>query len=234
MTQEPPKKPSEREALIHLLSRVAHDLRGPAGITSGVLDELESREDDKSANAQLFAMARRGLTGVLRIAERLEMVAQLENGPPHFELVPIELGELVKAAVEGASVVQKRKAVKTSVDVPPDLRVAGDARWLRATLLEIVANGIRHAKASVRVSAASSDGRTHIVIEDDGSGFSDEALAAASDPRFSRTGQRLGLGLSLSIARDVVAAHQGTIAFARGNATSSMPGARVVLDLPSA
>ncbi|MGH7285266.1 MAG: sensor histidine kinase, partial [Polyangiaceae bacterium] len=146
---KPERSSDERAALIHLLGRISHDLRGPAGITSGVLDELE--QQGNAAQAQLFAMARRGLAGVLRIAERLEMVSQLENGSMQVEPSPVELDDLLKSAVEHASLLQKRKAVRTTIDVPPKLRATCDAHWLRATLIEIIANAIRHAKSSVRV-----------------------------------------------------------------------------------
>ncbi|MGH7283252.1 MAG: ATP-binding protein, partial [Polyangiaceae bacterium] len=69
-------------------------------------------------------------------------------------------------------------------------------------------------------------------IEDDGSGFSAEALEATGAPRFARVGQRLGLGLSLSIARDVIAAHHGALTFDRGGSNSALSGARVEVTLP--
>ena len=220
----------ERAALIYLLGRISHDLRGPAGITSGVLDELQHQDD--GSRAQLFAMARRGLAGVLRIAERLEMVSQLESGGLQLDPSPVDIPDLLKGAVDEASLLQKRKAIRTTMDVPPNLRATCDAHWLRATLVEIIANAIRHAKTSVRVSASRVDAATKILVEDDGSGFSAEALQASAEPRFSRTGQRLGLGLSLSIARDVVAAHQGTLTFERASVNGTPSGARVELTLP--
>lgn len=228
---EPDRSIDERAALIQLLGRISHDLRGPAGITSGVLDELE--QQGNPSQTQLFAMARRGLAGVLRIAERLEMVSQLESGALQLDPSPVEIAHLLKSAVDEASLLQKRKAVRTTLDVDSALRATCDAHWLRATIVEIIANAIRHAKTSVRVSAAREDARTKIVVEDDGSGFSDEALEAISAPRFSRVSQRLGLGLSLSIARDVVASHQGTLTFGRAStAGGSTRGARVEITLP--
>ncbi|MEO7110102.1 MAG: HAMP domain-containing sensor histidine kinase [Polyangiaceae bacterium] len=221
---------AEHLALMQLFSRVSHDLRGPAGITSGVLDELESREG-AAADASLFAMARRGLAGILRIAERLEMVAQLDAGPLHVERLPIDLSALVTRANDDAKVIQKRKAVTLTLDLPAEIRANVDQRWLSVTVMEVIANAIRHAKSSVRVILSEeNDGRHRIAVEDDGRGFTADALASLTEPRFSRSAARAGLGLSLSIAHDVIRAHGGEIRFLK----AAGDGARVEIEFPDA
>ena len=123
-----------------LLGRVSHDLRGPAGIVSGVLDELESRESD-GTDASLFAMARRGLGGILRIAERLEMVAQLDAGPLRVERLPIDLSALCHARWRHeAKTIQKRKSIAISLDLPANARATVDQRWFGMAVMEIIAN----------------------------------------------------------------------------------------------
>ncbi len=219
--------------LMQLLGRVSHDLRGPAGITSGVLDELESREG-ADADASLFAMARRGLAGILRIAERLEMVAQLDGGPLRIEPLPIDLSAVVTRAGDEAKMIQKRKAITVTLDVPAGVKAVGEERWLSAIVMEVIANAIRHAKTSVRVVLSSENGKHRIVVLDDGRGFTDDALASLAEPRFARTAARAGLGLSLSIAHDVVHAHGGTLRFLKANAAESAPGARVEIEFADA
>lgn len=216
---------NEHLALMQLLGRVSHDLRGPAGITSGVLDELESRET-AAADASLFAMARRGLAGILRIADRLEMVAQLDAGPLHLERLPIDLSALVTRASDDAKIIQKRKAVTVTLDLPVEIRANIDQRWFSVTVMEVIANAIRHAKSSVRVTLSEQNGKHLVVVEDDGRGFTADALASLTEPRFSRSAARAGLGLSLSIAHDAVHAHGGEIRFLKANGE----GARVEIE----
>jgi signal transduction histidine kinase len=224
MTESNPS--AEHLALMQLFARVSHDLRGPAGITSGVLEELESREG-AAADASLFAMARRGLAGILRIAERLEMVAQLDAGPLRVDRLPLDLSALVTNASDEAKVIQKRKAITVTLDLQPEIRANVDQRWLSVTVMEVIANAIRHAKSSVRVTLSEEDGRRHrIAVEDDGHGFTADALAALTEPRFSRSAARAGLGLSLSIAHDAIRAHGGDIRFLKGTGD----GARVEIE----
>jgi signal transduction histidine kinase len=228
MTESNPT--AEHLALMQLLARVSHDLRGPSGITSGVLDELESREG-ASADASLFAMARRGLAGILRIAERLEMVAQLDAGPLRVDRFPLDLSALVTSACDEAKVIQKRKAVTVTLDLPPEVRANVDQRWLCVTVMEVIANAIRHARSSVRVTLSEENGGRHLIaVEDDGHGFTADALASLTEPRFSRSAARAGLGVSLSIAHDAIRAHGGEIRFLK----AAGDGARVEIEFSDA
>src|SRR5690606_33938923 len=74
---------SARYVRTELLERIAHELRGPAGVTLGALDEIErvlASVEGEDARA-LLLMARRGIRRILRTAERLTRTAQLEAGP---------------------------------------------------------------------------------------------------------------------------------------------------------
>ena len=84
---------------------------------------------------------------------------------------------------------------------------------------------------------AGADGALSITVEDDGPGFSAEALAHGTE-RFFRDvaarvqrgeGGRAHFGLGLAIASDVARAHGGTLALAN---REDAPGARVILTLP--
>src|SRR5689334_21052599 len=94
-----------------LLERIAHELRGPAGVTLGALDELEHALDDaqRDQHKLLFAMARRGARRVLRTAERLTRTAQLEGSGIHaVPTAPTDLRGIVKQATEDAEAVEGR------------------------------------------------------------------------------------------------------------------------------
>lgn len=63
------------------LLRMAHELRGPAGIIQGSLTELEAALGQEAEQYQkLFAMARRGVARVTRTAALLEQTGRLAAG----------------------------------------------------------------------------------------------------------------------------------------------------------
>lgn len=94
-------------------------------------------------------------------------------------------------------------------------RVLGDERLLRRAVDNLVRNAVRHARSTVRVTTAETDGTATVRVVDDGPGvpIADrervfERFTRLDDARSRDEG---GSGLGLAICRDVVTAHGGTV-----------------------
>lgn len=216
------------------LERVAHDIRGPVGVTGGALDELELSFEGKLGDADraLFIMARRGMKKVLRIADRLARAAQLENRGPRLTMKSHDLREFAQSSIDEARFLEGRRgiAVASATGELPCV-VQADADWLGLVLVELVGNAIRHAKQKVEVTLRSEGSECLVVIEDDGLGIKDPPLA-----RFTPSEEPRGLGLALSISRDILEAHGGRLEVESprlGEGASSRKGTRVTLHLPA-
>src|SRR5690349_8709680 len=71
----------ERYLKTAFLERVAHELRGPAGVIQGALQELELvLGHEGEAHQRWFAVARRGVQRIVRTADRLQQTGQCERG----------------------------------------------------------------------------------------------------------------------------------------------------------
>jgi len=189
------------------LERIAHELRGPAGVTLGVLDELElSLGTDVARHRALLAMARRGALRVLRTAERLTRAAQLESGAVSFCVAPADLREVVRRACADASVIEGRSHVKVT-EIAPDLpcNASIDEGWAQAALTELVSHALRLAAREVRVEVTD---RAQVIVTHDGAS-STEVPAR----RFERRADRRDAGLALPMVRQVVDALGGQLSF---------------------
>ncbi len=206
------------------LSMLGHDLRSPAGAAWTALTELnEPSEFGDSVGRDLkrekmLLIARRGVRRVLRMADRISMTAELERGPLVLELAPIALREFAVSASADASELIARKGVVVDVIGGEELSIEADVRWLGPTEVELVANALRHARTSVRVTVSIEGELACILVEDDGRGFAPD-FSLADRARFVSSGAVGGIGLSLCMANDVARAHGGRM-FA---ATSSLP-----------
>jgi two-component system sensor histidine kinase RegB len=89
--------------------------------------------------------------------------------------------------------------------------------------METCGNAIRFARRMVRVGFDATEATVAVIVEDDGPGFAEDGAAGRGGRH------RAGLGLSLSIARQVLAAHGGRLRVEGG---AARPGAVVVLELP--
>ncbi len=216
------------------LERIAHELRGPAGVTAGALDEIElALGPDAEKLKSLFLMARRGMHRVLRAADRLQRTAALEGGQAAFAMVPADVRPLAAGAAHDAEYIEARRGIVVTVSAATEPCVASvDAEWLQNAVGEAVGNAIRFAKTSVSVDTREVDREVRITIVDDGPGFLTEPALG----RFEASASKRGLGLSLALVREVIASHGGRLEIAlrsdleKGH--DGPPGARVVLIVP--
>jgi signal transduction histidine kinase len=215
------------------LRRIAHDIASPSGVTLTVLEELANGDKPRP---ELVAMARRSLRRLMRLSEHLALVAELETGDLSPELAAADLRALAKQAVDEALSIDGRKDVVATCDLPASpLLMAADARLLLFVVREIIGNALKLASSRVQVTMSAVPGQVTIRVDDDGPGFSQDSLAKLGR-RFVKCSSARGLGLSLSMAMEILRSHRGTLCVE----ASRLPpgrrgsvGAAVVLTLPS-
>jgi two-component system sensor histidine kinase ResE len=110
----------------------------------------------------------------------------------------------------------------------------GDEDRLKQALINLVDNGLRHAVTGGRVTISAAKGKreAHVSVADNGPGISDEDLPYIFE-RFwrgdkSRSRHNGGSGLGLSIVRQIVELHRGTITVASPDGG----GTRFTVSLP--
>jgi signal transduction histidine kinase len=123
----------------------------------------------------------------------------------------------------------RERPVDIEVDIAPTLRVAMETEDLQEVLGNLVDNACRAARTRVRVAAAARGDRAHLVIEDDGPGLDDAALARLGTRGLRFDEATPGSGLGVAIAGDLVTAAGGHVAYGRGTAG----GLRIDIDLPA-
>jgi hypothetical protein len=138
------------------LARIGHDVRGPAGVVLGALDELErSLGESAASHAALLAMARRGARRLVRLADRYAITAELAQGVEP-DLAPADLSALARGAIRDAASVHGRKEITLelggALGAEPwriDARVHG--RWATAAIGDALLLLLRSARARVHV-----------------------------------------------------------------------------------
>ena len=218
-TREVAKRLEERNAELveatrlrdHLSAVVSHDLRTPLAGLQGYLEML--RDDDLES-----PLARRMLDRSWMLTRRLTLLtedllaaATLEHGDL---VVTPEVLELNQQLVECATCFPD---LDLEVSCPPGLVAYADPLRLQQILANLVRNAQKHGAEPVRIAAALDpavpDGVT-IRVSDMGSG-----VPTAFVPRlFERYSQGAptatgGSGLGLSVVRDLVSAHHGTVRY---------------------
>jgi signal transduction histidine kinase len=214
-----------------LLERIAHELRGPAGVTLGALDEIERalNSSDVVDPQALLSMARRGARRILRTAERLTRTAQLEAGEMNMATALLDVRDIVVRAAKEAEQIEGRKAIRLELTLsaqPCSAHV--DANWLGAALGELFSQAIRCARRSVLIQVTTEEPYICVSVFDDRS-----TQVEVPATRFLPLRDRRDCALGWPLAHDVAQAHGGflTLESIPGEEDARATGARATLSL---
>src|SRR5205807_494042 len=147
------------------------------------------------------------------LVEDLRTLALSDAGSLTLAREPVEPAALAHDAVAAFRTQAEAAGVTLAADVDPAVPpVDADPARLRGVIGNLVANALRHTPGggSVTIGARDRAGRVALTVTDTGEGIPPDLLPRVLD-RFVRGPGSRGSGLGLAIARDVVAAHGGTI-----------------------
>nr|WP_259548189.1 ATP-binding protein [Heyndrickxia oleronia] len=167
------------------------------------------------------------LNDILDVARLKEKTIQLHLSKVHLQAVVIGVIDMTKQMVEGKPV---RLQMSISNTFPP---IKADENRLVQIVFNLIHNAIKFTdEGSITVRATLANGKAQIYIEDTGIGIDPEALQKIFQPyeqasinNFRDSG---GIGIGLSICKELVELHSGTIT------AHSVPGkgSTFILTLP--
>jgi signal transduction histidine kinase/DNA-binding response OmpR family regulator/HAMP domain-containing protein len=210
------------------LANMSHELRTPLnsviGFSRVILKGIDGPIND-TQEQDITAIYNSGLHLLSMINEILDL-SKIEAGKMELQIDEVEIGNVVKSAVNTASGLIKGKPVQLVTQVEPDLPIIkGDEMRLNQILTNLLGNAVKFTeKGSITIKADlnhTEDNSEEILItvEDTGIGIAPEdqgklfqRFSQVDDSPTRRTG---GTGLGLSIARSLVELHGGRIGLLR-------------------
>lgn len=209
----------------------SHELRAPLSVIRAEAD-LALRQERSAGEYG------RALSAILSEADRLEAliggllsVARAESTGAHVDQV-VDFAAIVEDVVGRIVAVADAKHIQIERSIAGPAWVRGNESALASVPMALLHNALDYARSRCEILVASSDGYIQLTITDDGPGFTDQALAHATERfwRHDRSQDRGGSGLGLAIVRAIVEAHGGTMTLSNG----AGGGAQLVVRLPSA
>ena len=200
-----------------MLAGVSHDLRTPlTRIKLALAMQPETPEMNDLSNDVLE---------MERMVEAYLDFARSEAADEDPE--PFNLSELVDEVARNA----KRTGHHLETDIPTAINISARRTALQRALGNLVNNSLRHAK-NVWVTASKTDRHVEIVVDDDGPGIDPSQYEEVFKP-FTRLDEARnlnasGMGLGLTVVRDVARSHGGDVKLER----SPHGGLRAVVKLP--
>jgi two-component system sensor histidine kinase HydH len=204
------QKAENLAAIGKVVSGVAHDMKTPlvaiAGFSRQVLKKM--REDDPHRDK---------LNIIYREAQRLESMAKdmLDFARPlDLRLVPTDVNQLLRESLDVAQHLAREQGVTMETQLGSDIPVIPlDAGRMKQVLINLVINAIQASPAgeTVMVLSALEVGNITIEVVDRGCGIPPDQKENIFVPFF--TTKKEGVGLGLSMVKNIVAAHHGLVEF---------------------
>jgi two-component system sensor histidine kinase BaeS len=198
---------ADRQAL---LADVTHELRTPLQVIGGsveaMLDGVHPRDD-----AHLVPLLAE--TAVMdRLLDDLRTLSLAEAGALTLHREELDVRRLLSDVAAGHEAAAAEAGIALAATGGPAIFLDADPVRIREVVANLVVNAIRHTPrgGSVRLDAAADDAWVTITVVDTGQGIPPDDLDRVFD-RFHGRADAAGSGLGLTIARDLVAAHGGTI-----------------------
>lgn len=200
------------------LSIMTHDLRTPLTTIRGFCDMLKDEKNlSKEEKVKCLTHIDQAVGRMNELVVSLFDMVSIEAGKLRIDKKPIDYVQLCRELEGGmAPLAQKKKIGLVWSLLPGKLKVVGDSGRLLQVLSNLVSNAFKHTPAvgSVAVRISLNDGKILTEVADTGEGLAPEDLSRIFEQFYqveSSPHKREGLGLGLSIAKEIITAHGGEI-----------------------
>ena len=216
---------------------ISHELRTPLTLILGPLETLLGRADHRGDRPEL-QMISRNARRLLRLVNQLLELSRIDAGRLEKRLQRGNLAELIRELVQSFEPYAKRREIRLSVRTNGGTDVSHDPEIVERIVSNLLSNACKFTPAGGEVQVELAEEGTgesvRISVKDTGAGIPRAELNRIFE-RFYQVGgsearSHEGTGIGLSLVRELVQIHGGTIE------VSSRPGAgsEFVVRLPGA
>lgn len=212
----------------------SHELRTPLTVLKGELESLIQQPHFTSDWHDRVGSALEEVDRLAHIVEGLFSISRLDAGEAAAEWVPLDLAQLTAATVDQMSLLAEDKGITVTCDAATGVWVLGDRARLKQVVVNLLDNAIKYTPQGglVALTVAIQEDQAVLEVADNGIGIPSEALPLVFERFFrvdqTRSRERGGAGLGLSIVKSICTAHRGRV-----EASSNLGrGSRFRVELP--
>jgi signal transduction histidine kinase len=204
------------------LAAMSHELRTPLNAITGYIDllQLEVYGTSNAGQQKALERIRSNARHLLVLINDILHFARIKAGRIELRSAPVSLDALLaEAETVMAPLVQARNITFEHWTDAPGVPVMGDQHRIRQILVNLLSNAVKYTESGGRVTLSTivDDERVSIQVRDTGAGIPQDMLDVIFDPfvQLNRgPGGELtdGVGLGLSISRELAHAMSGELA----------------------
>jgi len=216
---------SEREgAWREVAKQIAHEIKNPLTpmklSIQHLLRTIDSRNGASTENIKKVGRS---------LMEQIEVITKIVSEFATFAKMPqptFQTFDLIAIIKNVGELFQHANNVIIQMQLPQECLITGDKNQLSQLLTNLLKNSIQASASNITISAVIIGDRISMRVEDNGNGIHPEEQHKVFTPHF--TTKNAGSGIGLSIVKQIVLNHKGTIHF---QSTKNI-GTQFTVDLP--
>jgi len=202
-----------------MTGNIAHELRTPVTSIRGYLETVLEQSPGKDKERSFLTKAYNQTLALSELIQDMGLITKIEEAPQSFNRDSVLIPDLLKSIKSDLEVPLQEKNITMEWNVAEDVIIKGNKSLLYSVFRNLTDNVIRHAGGNVKIFIHSyCEGNDfYFSYSDTGVGIANEQHLNRLFERFyrineGRTRDTGGSGLGLSIVKNAILLHKGTIA----------------------
>ncbi len=222
VTAEKLARNSSSEFVAHL----SHELKTPLNVLAMYSETLQGDDmQDEALRIEAANVIHDEVERLAMLISNMLSISKIEMGSLSIERKRVKLRDLLQDTFDACTRSGRDKNLNFSLDLPREISpVALDKNLMRVAINNLLTNAIKYSNpgGAVSMSVEETEQTVRVSVRDNGVGISPEDQERIFDKFFrsedDNVRQRTGHGLGLSLAREIIQLHHGTLS------VNSVPG----------
>ncbi len=199
-----------------LIRDVAHELKTPTAkfeMAVGWFEKELLKTGEAEKYRQVIDILKNNTDRLVRTITSILDLTKLESGMQKAVLAPLNLNEVLDQVRQDMEPICAKKGLKLETDFSREpLKMEGDRDMLYRLFVNLIGNSLKFTEKGKIIAASRKNGdKITVRVSDTGLGIEKEFLEKIFDRFVQKTASSLGIGVGLTISRDIAALHHGKI-----------------------
>ncbi len=213
------RREKTRQLKQEMTGNIAHELRTPVTSIRAYLETILKNSVPEEKKQHFIEQAYHQTLTLSEMIKDMSFIAKMEEAPDSFESEPVNIPDLLARLKEESSKALFQKRIAMDWQLPENLVINGNLSLLTSIFRNLTENAIRYAGEDINININifnEDKDYYYFSYHDTGIGVENEAHLNRLFERFyrvqeGRTRDTGGSGLGLSIVKNAVLFHKGTI-----------------------
>ncbi|GHT03723.1 two-component sensor histidine kinase [Bacteroidia bacterium] len=213
------KQEKTRRIKQEMTGNITHELRTPVTGIRGCLETILEHPLSPEKKQYFIESAYNQVLVLSELIQDMSLITKIEAAPQSFKLEAVDMGNLLENLKNDVEISLQEKNIQMEWNLPENVIVNGNRNLLYSIFRNLTDNAIRYAGTNVTVSIKKYNEDkdfSYFSYSDTGTGIPEEQHLSRLFERFyrineGRTRDTGGSGLGLSIVKNAIAFHKGTI-----------------------